>query len=221
MDLHIKKLVTTFCFLSVCLTANASTIAEQLVVIQQQQLEQEAEKDSSPDVTIRPGHAKALKSLANSDYQNDTHKVVITKIRQLTDNQGNKYLGGIISKAELNKYLEQLKLILGNDYKQYRQNQIARDHNAFHVTLVSPPEFQNINKTKLAGIKSIRVSLQGLGRVSQGDKTSYFVVANSSDGDFYRDKLLLPKKDFHVTLAFDPSDIYGVKKDKSTLIKAK
>lgn len=220
MDLNIKNLVLALGLLSVSAATHASTIAEQLVVMQQQEQQDEV-VENSPTVKVRPGHAKALKSLANSDYKNDTNKVVITKIRLLTDNQGNKYLGGIISKAELNKYLDQLKLILGADYKKYRQNQIARDHNAFHVTLVSPPEFQNLNKSKLSDIKSIRVNLHGLGRVSQGDKTSYFVVASSSDGKFYRDKLVLPPKDFHVTLAFNPSDIYDVKKDKSTLIKAK
>lgn len=220
MELNIKKLVLALCLLLVSKLPFASTIAERLVVLQQQNHEFQDEDDTNSSVNIRPGHAKALKSLANSDYQNDTNKVVITKIRQLTDNKGNKYLGGIISKAELNKYLDQLKLILGADYKKYRQHQIARDHNAFHVTLVTPPEFQNINKDKLANIKTMRVNLHGLGRVSQGDKTSYFVVASSSDGKFHRDNLLLPAKDFHVTLAFNPTDVYNVKKDKSTLINA-
>jgi hypothetical protein len=62
------------------------------------------------------------------------------------------------------------------------------------------------------------VTLLGLGKVAQGSKTSFFVVAQSADAQLIRQHFILAAKDFHITLGFNPSDIYGVNKGRSTLI---
>jgi hypothetical protein len=146
-------------------------------------------------------------------------RTLILDISELQDSAGLVYLGGKVSEVELSRYLSQLKGELGKEqYITYREHQAARDHQSFHVTFVNPYEYQTINKEKLKISQKIRVTLHGLGKVEKDNKTSYFVVASSSDGQFMRQKLLLKNKDFHVTLGFYPDDVYGVRKGRDTLI---
>ena len=168
---------------------------------------------------IRAGQAKALLSLENDNYQLDSFKTVIVDVKLLIDNQGQEYLAGLINKADLDEYLVKMQLILNDKFELYRQHQSARDHGVFHVTLVNPIEFQALSKNELLLDQKLRIQFHGLGRVSQGANSAYYVVASSIDGDFIRQKLLLSKKDFHVTLGFKPQDVYGVAKGKETIIK--
>ncbi|GLX76895.1 hypothetical protein tinsulaeT_02350 [Thalassotalea insulae] len=198
-------------------TTFANSIAEYLVE-PDSSIVDEAE-DEEQQVTVRPGHARALAELANEKYQDIDFKPLLITVKRLTDNKGLTYLAGVIERADVVQYLKQMQLILGDDYKRYRQHQAARDHDSFHLTLVNPYEYQALtDKTSMIN-QRIRIQLHGLGRVSQGKNTSYFVVASSSDGQFLRQNLLLAKKDFHVTLGFSLHDIHGVAKNKQTLIK--
>ena len=142
-------------------------------------------------------------------------------VGKLTDSSGLVYLGGKITEAELAPYLSQLKYLLGDEYALFRHNQGQRDHFSFHMTLINPYEYQKLDASKLDLTQPLKVTLLGIGRVSVGDKTSYYVVANSPDGQFFRQKHLLAAKDFHVTLGFDPQDVYGVSKGEETLLKTK
>lgn len=156
-------------------------------------------------------------------------KNISSKVSKLKDNQGNEYLGTIIERAELSSYLMELKTLLGPDFQQYRAFQAARDHDLFHMTLLSPPEYKLVDKAlieKLLAADSTRyftselsITLLGLGKVERDNKKTFFIVAQSREGQLIRQQLLLKKKDFHITLGFNPSDIYGVTKDSSTLIK--
>ena len=144
--------------------------------------------------------------------------VIQLEIVELTDNSGLTYVGGKVNAADLELYLSQMKKILGDDFTRYRQYQSERDHQTFHMTLINPYEYQSVTKEIDIGTK-LSVSLRGLGRVNIKDKTTYFVVAQSPQATSYRQNLLLTDKDFHVTLGFYPSDIYGVNKGVASLIK--
>lgn len=162
-------------------------------------------------------------------------KYVQIKVVELQDSQGLKYVGGEIYAADLGVYLAQLEHILGEDFSAFRENQAIRDHHTFHMTLVNPYEFQTLTKTINYG-DVFSVTLFGLGKVVKANKnikeekneaentkvnkmkTTYFVVAQSSEAQYFRQKLLLQPKDFHVTLGFSPKDVYGVRKNKETLI---
>ena len=144
--------------------------------------------------------------------------VIQIEIVKLMDNSGLTYVGGKVNAAALELYLSQMKKILGDDFARYRQYQSERDHQTFHMTLINPYEYQSVTKEIDIGTK-LSVSLRGLGRVNIKDKTTYFVVAQSPQATSYRQNLLLTDKDFHVTLGFYPSDIYGVNKDVTTLNK--
>lgn len=160
--------------------------------------------------------------------QKQSHKSLRVKLTKLKDNQGQVYLGAIISRAELSSYLVTLEQLLGNNFQKYRALQAARDHQLFHVTMLTPQEYQLADKTLVEKLlapdfnsnfsSQLSVTLLGLGMVEQSNKKTYFVVAQSNDAQLIRQRFLLNQKDFHITLGFNPSDIYGVKKDNSTLI---
>lgn len=157
----------------------------------------------------------------NLSVVSNNKKTIRVTLTELRDNSGLVYLGGLVSKAELAIYLTELELILGDNYQQYRENQAQRDHRLFHLTLINPNEYQFIDKSKIKLGDKFTVTLLGLGKVAQNNKESYFVVAQSSDAQFFRQQQILKAKDFHITLGFSPQDIYGVSKNAATLIKVK
>lgn len=163
-----------------------------------------------------------IEEVSMSDISNDVKekpvKTIQIEIVKLTDSSGLIYLGGKVKPADLDFYLSQMKSILGEDFLLYRQYQSARDHQTFHMTLINPYEYKELTEVITTGTM-LSISLKGLGRVKQEAKATYFVVAKSVEADNYRQKLGLTKKDFHVTLGFNPSDIYGVNKGLSSLIE--
>ena len=109
--------------------------------------------------------------------------------------------------------------------------QVARDQQLFYLTILSPREYQLADTEVVEKLlapdfnqffsSQLNVSLLGLGKVEQDDKITFFVVVQSADAQLIRQRFILSAKDFHITLGFNPSDIYGVKKDRSTLIDVK
>ena len=182
---------------------------------------------SANNVKLTDKQARALQSL-NTEQQSETTKSLRLKITTLQDNQGQKYLGALVSRAELLPYLTKLQQLLAEDFNDYRALQAARDHQLFHLTLLSPREYQLADKGIVEKLlapdfnqsfsSQLNVTLLGLGKVAQGSKTSFFVVAQSADAQLIRQQFILPAKDFHITLGFNPSDIYGVNKGSSTII---
>lgn len=178
-------------------------------------------------IQLTDKQARALQSL-NTETQSQTTKSLRLEVTLLQDNQGQKYLGALVNRADLLPYLTQLKQLLVEDFNQYRTLQVARDHQLFHLTILTPKEYQLADKEIVEKLLSsgfnqsfssqLNVTLLGLGKVEQGNKASFFVVAQSGDAQLIRQRFLLAAKDFHITLGFNPSDIYGVKKDSSTLI---
>ena len=167
-------------------------------------------------VHVLPHQAKALKRIVEN---NMPIKTIEIKLVELTDNQGLVYLGGIVDKATVELYLTQMKAKLNDDYIEYRQHQIARDHNQFHITLVNPYEYQTIAKQSFSLGATFTVTLHGLGLVEKGSSATYFVVASSEQAQHFRQALLLTPKDFHVTLGFKPQDIYSERKGLDTLVE--
>ncbi|MGL1959614.1 MAG: hypothetical protein OCD00_20240 [Colwellia sp.] len=201
-----------------------------MVFFQRQLLAEPIKVSASESVNITKQQARALTFIDTEQNQAKTLKKTISaSISELTDNQGLVYLGAVINKAELSPYLALLETLLPNDFEHYRQNQATRDHQQFHMTIINPYEYQTMDKNKLVEIlgesfnhsfiKPLTIKLLGVGSASKDDKKTYFVVANSDDGQLIRQVLLLKPKDFHVTLGFNPSDIYGVNKDIKTLIQ--
>ena len=160
-------------------------------------------------------YAKEKENMEQAELLTKTIRITSTV---LTDNQGQKYIGGLVPKTALFPYLQQMQQELGDEFAVYRQNQMARDHSLFHLTLVNPYEYQTITKDDSQLGKTFNVTLYGLGKVAKGSKSALFVVAESSEAQLFRQTLLLKSKDFHVTLGFKPEDVHGVRKNRDTLL---
>jgi len=194
------------------------TSFETLATQQMPQSESSLQIAEDKKVHVRAGHARALREIDQMKYQKNDFRSITIEVKELTDNKGLKYLAGIVSRAEVEQYLTQMQQLLDDEFEEYRQAQVIRDHGLFHLTIVNPYEYQAMtDKTSMVGEK-LPVQLLGLGKVSKGNHTAYFVVASSTQGQFLRQKQILAKKDFHITLGFDAQDVFGVSKGKDTLI---
>jgi hypothetical protein len=158
---------------------------------------------------------------------------VSAKVEKLVDNTGLVYIGATISSYDLEPYLRQMIAALGTEkFVKYRANQAARDNHSFHVTLINPFELKQLTKPVTLG-KTISFTLLGLGKaegkpIEQMGRNaqisekiphnSYFVVVKSNEGQFFRSQFGLSAKDFHITLGFNPSDVFGVDKSEKALI---
>ena len=209
--MKIAKILFTISFIFIQVSAIAQSVTEENVKLTNKQVRALQSLNSQQSDPLNKLKQRSLKTLR-------------LNISELKDNQGGVYLGAVVNRAELSVYLHQLSQLLGDDFQQYRAFQEARDHQLFHMTLLSPPEYQLADKAlikKLLSLqesKQLNITLLGLGKVERDDKKTYFVVAQSHDGQLIRQRFLLKNKDFHITLGFNPSDIYGVKKNSSTLI---
>lgn len=187
-----------------------------------------ANSTNDEQVELTDKQVRALRSLNDRQSELQKTKTIRLKVIKLNDNQGQVYLGAIVNRTELLSYLIKLEQLLGDDFQQYRGLQAARDHQLFHMTLLSPQEYQLADKALVGKLlasdfnsnfsSQLNVTLLGLGKVELENKQTFFIVAQSSDAQLIRQRFLLKNKDFHITLGFNPSDIYGVTKNSSTLI---
>lgn len=145
-------------------------------------------------------------------------KTLTVQLVQLEDNQGLKYIGGLVKVKDLAPYLAQMKKLITNDFTDYRDNQASRDHGEFHMTLINPYEYKDVDQSKIKLGEKLTITLKGLGRVAKDNKDTYFVVVESSEAQLHRQQLELAAKDFHVTLGFKPEDVYGVSKGLDRII---
>lgn len=149
----------------------------------------------------------------------ETEKTVTIKLVQLQDNQGLKYIGGLVMAKDLTPYLTQMEKLITADFADYRQNQANRDHKKFHMTLINPYEYKAVDQSKIKLGDTLTITLKGLGRVAKADKEAYFVVVESSKAQHHRQQLALAEKDFHITLGFKPEDVFGISKGVESIIK--
>jgi len=146
-------------------------------------------------------------------------------IVELKDSTGLVYVGAEVNSTALQPYLKQLSTLLGaQQFQLFRANQLKRDQHGFHVTLINPYEYKEISTSVEFG-QLIKLTLLGLGKVEINDVNSsqnaqsFFVITQSADGQKYRHTYSLKPKDFHITLGFNPHDIYSLSKGMERLVK--
>jgi len=149
-----------------------------------------------------------------------SYKVMASsQVEILKDREGLVYLGCSVNAEKILPYLKHLNRVVGSEkYLRLREHQARRDLQSFHITLVNPFELKEIDQEKALDATPCEFQWLGLGRVRKAPAESYFVVLESSLAQGYRASLGLKRKDFHVTVGFEPSDIYGVNKGRSTLL---
>ena len=135
--------------------------------------------------------------------------------------RGFQYPGIDIPEEDVEPYLNQLKDIVGEEkYQKLTTNQKKRDGNEYHITLLTPQEFEHIKFDNVGALgKKVTVEYIGLGKAKKNKDEAYFVVVSFLEGNEIRESLGLAKRDFHVTLGFKSRDVYGMPKDKTALLK--
>ena len=138
------------------------------------------------------------------------------KIEILFDIYRHPYLGLRFYPYELEEALNCFRQLVGKEdfeiYSHYRQ---LRDGDNYHITFAPRFEYEQLGSVE--GIV-VEVKFQGIGKIEQEKKTTFFIIAQSEDLNQIRRQAGLEPKDFHLTLGFNPKDIYGVSKGIETMI---
>lgn len=136
------------------------------------------------------------------------------------DRIGNLYPVVKITEKTLEPFLEELKNILDDCFDEYSGKQKERDRDTYHMTFLSVAEYEKIKKegANVPYSNEYQIRLVGLGTACKDDKQAWFVVVESPQLNKLREAYGLPPKDFHITLAFKSKDVFGVRKDYTTLI---
>lgn len=143
----------------------------------------------------------------------------------LKDTIGNNYLGIDIPPNEVEPYLKKLKIIIGNEYECYIENQKNRDFGNYHISVINVSEYNRLCNE--IGISNFVNSLElvfkwpiddieflGIGTAKSRENQSYFIVVNSEKLNAIRKRYNLGEFDFHITLGFKWKDVFGVRKNE-------
>jgi hypothetical protein len=147
-------------------------------------------------------------------------------VEHIKDAIGQNYLGIKINNLDILPFLDKLRSVLSKeDYDLYTQNQQARDHGVYHMTVISVMDYGRL--TKSMGMDKFVAALQpifeyeiddlemlGVGKAEAKGNTAYFVVCQSDKLEAIRTRFELSKHDFHITLGFDKKDVFGVPKNE-------
>lgn len=151
---------------------------------------------------------------------------MIYYLTYLKDKIGNNYLGIDLPIDVVEPYLNELKNHLSaENFDLFTKNQQTRDHGQHHITVINVMDYNRLAKE--LGIDKFINSLEpifhyeiddlemlGVGTATKETNQTYFVVCNSEKLDAIRNRFNLPKQDFHITIGFNPKDVFGVPKNK-------
>lgn len=138
-----------------------------------------------------------------------------------------RYVALAIDSETMAPILRELhQLVSDEELGSSLENRVARDGEAFHMTLIQPREFRKLAKElKRYGRRvpipeeEISFEILGIGTVSSEISQSWFAVCRSAEMSQWRRGLKLPVQDLHITLAFgDAGDVHGPSKDIDSLI---
>jgi hypothetical protein len=160
---------------------------------------------------------------------------MVYRATHIKDILGNNYIGIDIQYNLVYPFLTRMKDELGSLYDEYVNNQMVRDNNKYHLTVISTLEYNDI--LKHMGVDKFASSLElvfeydiddlkfmGLGLAKRNENTAYFIVCRSDKVLAIRNRFGLDNKDLHITIGFRHKDVHGVPKDTiitpiSTFIK--
>ncbi len=164
-------------------------------------------------------------SQLKQQHENDpsSARMLDCEIEIMRSNSGVEYLACRIVKEDIRSLIERTATLLGERYEEFEANRVARDGSDYHITIVSPREYNSRPKyrKKMLGDEAgnpIRFEALGLGRISKDGNEAYYVVLSSEQGATLRERYGLDTRDFHITIGFSLVDVHGVAKDKGTLI---
>ena len=140
-------------------------------------------------------------------------------IETVKDIINNDYLAINVYPILIAEYIEKLKSYINDDEKFYilTNNQKNRDRNKYHITVISVAEMSKVATDNITNNSVTDLKFMGIGEVKKNDKETYFIVVQSETLNQIRESLGLEPKDFHITIGFNPKDIFGVRKNEVTI----
>lgn len=146
----------------------------------------------------------------------------------VSDKAGNGYVALKINPEDTSPYINFIEQHIS---KEFIQNQKTRDKNHHHITIIPVMQVGQLRKNNPIALKNFLdqylhqnfdVFTYGIGTVTKENNKqnsqAWFTICENALLKTEREKLLLPKQDFHITLAFDNTDVFGVSKDKTSVI---
>jgi len=142
-------------------------------------------------------------------------------IERMCDTEGNTYLGIGIRDSITKKYHAKLAKQLGRaTMVSLDRNRVNRDGRHAHLTVVAPGEIEKLSDEQLNMLtgQEVPVVLGGIGKVDNAESASYFVACTSHHIAYLRSRSDLGPRDLHVTLGFEPTDIYDMSKGANRVL---
>ena len=179
-------------------------------------------------------HFEQLKKLAQwisptelSDYLslNKIHAWKVPGVFSVLKSKAQEdYLGFTIDENVTGDYVKFLAQELAPEFIHNQQN---RDRQHHHLTLINAAQYGKLKKeqpeqleefmTKYLG-QSFDFWTYGIGTAQAKNKQAWFIVAENAELVQLREPFLLAPQDFHITLAFDKGDVFGLPKDRTSII---
>lgn len=139
-----------------------------------------------------------------------------------TDSIGGTYLAADIPSEEYKPYED---FMLTNGFQDELKLKAKRDKGNYHVTIISSMDWGRLKKqNKIEEFNHLLIGKEfifnafGIGKAEKEKNYSYFLVLENEELKSIRETYQLKNHDFHMTLGFKEKDVFGVHKDKNTVI---
>jgi len=135
----------------------------------------------------------------------------VKEVEILIDAIGQPYLGCSFSWLEVQDFMPRYYELEPN-HEKCSANRKFRDGEPYHMTFMNVGEYRRANMPEIK--QKLTIELLGVGKAVEEDSFAYFIVCTCPEGQEIRKSYGLSEKDFHITLGFDPKDVFKVRKNE-------
>lgn len=146
------------------------------------------------------------------------------QLQYIKDVIGNPYIGFVVPLNMHDKFDVSLMDMLGiaetqiPDFALCNTNLLTRNHGVYHITMFNVMEMKLKEVTGIKIDESIRYGshmfeYKGIGSITKGDMSTYYVVVDSDEMNIERNIVGLPSRDLHITIGFTHKDLFTERKN--------
>jgi hypothetical protein len=146
------------------------------------------------------------------------------QLRYIKDVIGNPYIGFVVPLNMPDKNGMTLLELLATawdtipDFPDSNTNLLVRNHGVYHITMFNVMEMKQKTITDIKIDELIRYGshmfeYKGIGSITKGDMSTYYVVVDSEEMNIERNIVGLPPRDLHITIGFTHKDLFTERKN--------